>query len=70
MMLNPYQFCHMFCNGMHLILRCTTVFQCKCDIFANCQTYKLTIRVLQHSSNMGRQFKDAALGGIYSIHLQ
>ena len=70
MILDSYQFCGMSRNFMHFILRCTTVFQCKRNVLADSQTNKLTIRVLQNSSYMCRQFKNTAVRCIYAIYCQ
>ena len=68
MMFNPHQLSHMPRNGMHLILRSATVFQSKGDVLTNCQSDKLSIRILKDGSYMRRQFKDTAFCCIHSIY--
>ena len=44
--LNPYQFCRMAGDLMHLILGRAAVFQGKSNVFPHCQADKLSVRVL------------------------
>ena len=67
MVVNLYQFCHFSRDLVHLILRHTAVFQCKCDILTHGQPDKLSVRILQNRPNMGGKFKDTAFGGIHAI---
>ena len=68
--LNSHQLGGAAGDGVHLVLRHTAVFQRKGDILAHRQADELAVRVLQDGAHMGRQLKDAAVGGVHAVHGQ
>ena len=70
MVFNSDKLCGMTGDRMHFILRCATVFQGKSNVFTYCQSDKLSVRILQNRSHVGRQVKNTAVRCIHTIHGQ